>query len=450
MTTIVEIDGVDIRSAPILNRDCAFPISNLARRCPKDEIFADMPIFYGGWEDGTVAPAFTGVTYTVTNQANCDPCAPASCRSPIVTMDLDGCELIAPDMACLSLSTPVLEWKDLLTRFCRQRQLARNGITIFGRDGNLDFSRPYTLNMTQMALQAVWATLARLLVDSTLAGDASAELQFDGLFTQLENGWAPASVDPCPPAFNVEQVVDWAILTGLATPGPDDVTIAGQTVTIWGTVYPVPAGLNFAEFLDDLWIEKIATEGICEGDVTEWEMFTAFGQAKCLINTAACLKPCSSCDDDPGARDRLRDWRAGKMVELYPSGVEFRIKQSRAMPANTIRFGPRTINDNPTYGLFIDDVDKYLMELPTDPFDRFMPMMGNDEPNFLCTDDWRNEIENRGMFWNLRAVGDKCVQGSAQICAGVLATARHLWLRVDNIYCGTLIGDCVDPIVIVP
>jgi len=32
----------------------------------------------------------------------------------------------------------------------------------------------------------------------------------------------------------------------------DDVTIAGQTVTIWGTVYAVPAGLNLAEFLDDL------------------------------------------------------------------------------------------------------------------------------------------------------------------------------------------------------
>lgn len=57
MTTIVDIGGVDIRSAAVLNRDCSFPITNLSRRFPPDEFFNDMPIFFGGWEDGVTAPS---------------------------------------------------------------------------------------------------------------------------------------------------------------------------------------------------------------------------------------------------------------------------------------------------------------------------------------------------------------------------------------------------------
>ena len=450
MTTIVDIGGVDIRSAPVLARDCAFPITNLARRCPPDEFFNDMPIFFGGWEDGVKAPSITGAHYKVT-KTNCnDPCTPpmpASCRSPIVTMNLDACEVLAPNMKCISLSTPVLEWRDLVKRFCSQRGIAGKKITVFDRDGNLDFGQKHTLNMVQFALQAVWNTLGEVLVEAASVGDDSEELQFDGFFTQLQHGWTPSTAMPCPDEFNKEQAIDWAALTGKVKPGPDDCTAEGKTVTIWGKSYEVPGGINLAEFLDDLWVEKLQAEGVCSGEVTDWELLTPWGQGKCFINTVACMKACSTCEDDPNVRERLSSFRSGKMVKFYPSNTEVRVKQSRFMPAHTLRFGPRAIDRNPTYGLFVDLVDNYLSMLPTDPFDRFK-FQSDEESSFLCAQDWRSEIETRGVFWNLKAFDSKCVQGSSQICAGVLATARHLWLRIDNVYCGSLIDSCATNITV--
>ena len=439
MTTVVDIDGVDIRSAAILQRDCAFPITNLARRCKQDQVFQHMPIFFGGWEDGVTAPALTGVNYTVdTTVSQAD-----ACLSPIVRASLEGCELIAPNMTCISLSTPVLQWKDLLTKYCRQRNISRHGIMIFDRSGNLDFGREHTLNMVRLALAAVWDVLGITLVESAVCGDAATFNQFDGLYTQLESGWQQSATDPCPAAFNTEQVIDWAALTGstTGTASPDACTIAGQTVTIWGETFAVPAGINLAQFLDDLWIEKIDAEGLCQGTIDQWELHTAWGQAKCLQTTVNCMRPCSSCDDDPAARARLSDFRMKNILELYPSRTVVPVMQSRCMPINTMRFGPRTIDGRPTYGLFIDDIDKYLSMLPKNPFDRFNPAKQDyRDHSFLCADDWRAEIETRGIFWNLQSVGNKCIQGNSQLCAGLLATQRHLWLRIDNVACGTLLN----------
>ena len=71
------------------------------------------------------------------------------------------------------------------------------------------------------------------------------------------------------------------------------------------------------------------------------------------------------------------------------------------------------------------------------------------EESFLCADDWREDIESRALFWDLFPVSSTCVQGVVQLCAGVLATNRHLWLRVDNVSCGSLIGECDAPITII-
>ena len=143
MTTVIDVGGVDIRSAAILQRECSVPITNLGRRCKRDQVFQAMPIWFGGWEDGVKAPAITGTNYTVdtTNSVG------NACKSPVVRASLEACELLAPNMRCIKLSTDVLMWKDLLTRYCRQRSLARNGVRIFDNNGNLDFGQPYTLDI---------------------------------------------------------------------------------------------------------------------------------------------------------------------------------------------------------------------------------------------------------------------------------------------------------------
>lgn len=453
MTTIVQLDGVDIRSSAILNRDCAFPITNLSKRCPGDQIFQNMPIYFGGWPDGTVAPAITDVRHEVNNQASCAPCVPDGCRNPVVSTVIDACELLAPNMRCIGLDTPALEWRDLLTHFCRQRGLARNEVTIFGPNGELDYEKKWTLDMVRFAMKGVWNALGRLIVDTAVNGDYANALQIDGILNQIENGWAPVAGNPCADEFNKATVIDWAILTGKAQPTADDVTIAGQSITVWGQTLAVPAGLNLAEFLDDMWIEKIRTEGVCSGEITDWEAFTAWGQSKCLANTAACVRPCNACDEDPEARKRLQDFRMKRRVELYPSGLEFDMKESRSVAVNTLFFGPRTIDHNPTYGLFVDSIDNYLTMLPNEPFDRVSVMdamqldMGGPS---ICEDNWRTEIEERGVFVDLHRVGDTCVQGTTKICIGALATARHLWLKVLNVYCPTLVGSCDSPVTVNP
>lgn len=450
MTTVIDVDGVDVRSAPIFNRDCSFPITNLSRRCKRDQAFQAMPIWFGGWEDGVKQPAITAVNYQVDTTSS----AGDACKAPVVRASLEGCELLVPNMTCLKFSTPVLTWKDLVNRYCRRRNLSNRGIRIFTSDGMLDFEQEHTLNILKLALAAIWDVLGLTLVESTMGGDASELNHFDGLYTQLANGWQQSTTDPCPALLNTEQAIDWAALCGKdpgETASPDDCTVAGATVTIWGETFAVPAGINLAEFIDDLWIEKIAAEGVCEGEVEQWELHTAWGQSKCIMNTVNCMRPCATCDDDPDARDRLSEFRLQQLIELYPSRTRVPVMQSRSMPLNTMRFGPRMIDGEYTYGLIIDDIDKHLSMLPTNPWQRFE--WDNEESkmhSFLCSDDWRAEIESRGLFWNLYPTSSTCLQGEVQLCAGLIATNRHLWLRIDNVACASLLNpDCDTAIEIV-
>ena len=226
--------------------------------------------------------------------------------------------------------------------------------------------------------------------------------------------------------------------------------MAGKTVTIWGETFAIPEGINLAEFLDDLWIEKIDAEGMCEGMVDMWEMHVYPGQAKCIQNTVNCMKPCTSCDDDPESRERLSDFRKNQMIELYPSRIPVPIIQSRSMTQNTMRFGPRMIDGEYTYGLVLDDIDKHLSMLPVNPWNRLETNhMEQKESSFLCAEDWRDDIEEKAMFWDLYPVSSTCVQGSVQLCAGMIVTNRHLWLRIDNVGCSSLIGDCDTDITVI-
>ncbi len=449
MATPVTIDGVDIRSAAILNRDCAFPITSLRKRCAKDQAFQHFPIWYGGWDDGVSQPAITGVNYTVDTTAS----AGDACKAPIVRAALTACELKVPNMKCIKLSTDVLQWKDLVNRYCRQRAISSRGVQIFTSGGQLDFGRPHTLNILKMAMSAVWDVLGLTLVKSALCGDAAELNEFDGHYTQLREGWQQNTNDPCPDVLNTEQVIDWNDLTGGApggTASPDKCTVAGKTVTIWGETFEVPEGINLAEFFDDLWIEKIEAEGMCDGMVDLWELHTYPGQMKCIQNTVNCMRPCSACDDDPDARERLSDFRMNQIIELYPSKIQVPIVQSRCMEKNTMRFGPRMIDGEYTYGLVLDDIDTHLSMLPTNPWNRLeLERMEVKEESFLCAEDWRDDIESRAMFWDLFPVSSTCVQGTVQLCAGAITTNRHLWLRVDNVSCASLIGECDTEITVI-
>jgi hypothetical protein len=450
--------GVTLESASFFNRDCHFPITDLVKRCPPDEVMANIPTMLGSWADGTVAPSITDyddIIDYVTNAAN-------ACRAAIVNSEMTTCELIVPNMACMTLETPQLNWKDLYTKFCRSRNVLPGQMCVFNPDGSLAIGQPYTVDFIRFSLTTLSRAMGKIITRNVLIGDDANQNEFDGLYTQLDSGWNDTTnVDnpSCGDEFNIATVIDWNVLTGgSGCAGPDDVTIAAQSVTIWGVVCPIPEGLNLAEFLEDFWIEKINVEWAnAFGGVDAWEAHIQHGQAKCLINAAACMQPCGLSASnilDPGLRDRFARLRTQNMVQLYPSGTTFPMLQTRYMGANQMRFGPRSIGGNPTYGMFFENMDDYLAQLsgvgglygsgsgfvPPSP-DTLLPI----------TQDFLNfGFEDQAIFWDLFKETAFCVRASMMACAGMITCGRHLWLTIDNVCCeDTCITQCDERLTLV-
>jgi hypothetical protein len=442
--------SVTLESASFFNRDCHFPITDLIKRCPPDEVMANIPTMLGAWADGTIAPSITDyddIIDYVTNAAD-------ECRAAIVRSEMTTCELLVPDQACMTLETPQLNWKDLYTRFCRSRNILPGQMCVFNPDGSLAIGQPYTVDFIRFSLTTLSRAMAKILTRNVLIGDDANPNEFDGVYTQLDGGWLPSPQgveQTCGDEFNIATVIDWNALTGgTGCASPDDVTIAAQVVNIWGVDCPIPEGLNLAEFLEDFWIEKVNVEWAnAFGGVDAWEAHVRHGQAKCLINAAACMQPCSLDASlfDTGLRDRFRRMRLSNLVQLYPSGTTFPMLQTRYIDENQMRFGPRSVGGHPTYGMFFENMDDYLAQLsgvgglygsgrgfvpPTK--DTLLPI----------TQDFLNfGFEDSAIFWDLFKETAFCVRASMMACAGVITCGRHLWLTVNNVCCeDTCITQC--------
>lgn len=450
IVTITNQAGVQLHSGSFFNRDCHFPITDLIKRCPPDGVLANMPTHLGAWEDGTKAPAITDYDDIIDNTANVND----ACRAAIVRASVTTCELTVPNQICMALETPRLNWRDLKLEFCRMRNILPGQMCVFNSDGSINQGDPYAVDYIRFALTTLSRAMAKLLTRSVLTGDDANRNQFDGLYTQIDNGWgaATAPATSCGTEFNVGTTIDWNALTGgTGCASPDARTIAGQTITIWGQQCAVPAGLNLAQFLEDFWIEKVNVEWAdAFGGVDAWEAHVRHGQAKCLINAAACMQPCNlqaSNIIDPDLRNRFARLRQANMVELYPSGTTFPMLQSRWVPNNEMRFGPRSIGGRPTYGMYFHRIDDYLdmlndgmygqgrgMILPRSRHDRLIPI-DQDFLNF--------GFENQAIFWDIFKETALCVRATMMLCGGLLACSRHLWLRVQNVCCPeTCITQC--------
>ena len=442
-TTIVDINGADLRTSPIFMRDCHFPITDWVKRCPPDEVVANIPTLIGSWEDGTIAPAITGYTDEIDHTVN----AGDDCRLPVVSTMVDACDLIAPNQQELGAESPQLNWSQLKTDFCKSRNILPGQLCVFNSDGTLNMGDPYVIDFIRFSLEAISRVLGKLITRSSLIGDEANPAEFDGMYTQIDNGW-DAGATPCGAEFNVGQVIDWNALTGgTGCASPSDTTIAGQTVNIWGVDCDIPEGMNLAELLEDLWIEKVSLEWAdAFGGVDMWEMHTGYGQAKCMINAAACMQPCSiSGEFDPTLRERFQRLRTNNLVELYPSGITFPVFQTRYVGDNQIRFGPRSIGGRPTYGLFFDNIERYLDMFPAGGlYGNGRGFLGDGE-DFLTpiTQDFIDfDFENQTIYWDIFKETAKCVIASMLTHVGMLVCSRHLWLRVDNVCCESCVTVC--------
>lgn len=448
---VVTLDGVSLQAAGLRARDCAWPITDMMWCILQDEVLRNMPIYIGEWENGTIQPGIVDQTHEIVIPENLDVC-----DSPTVKTVLEGAEFELPNQKDMSLCSEQLVIRDMVEKACRGRNILPDySKKMFNADGSFRMGEPYTANFMRIALSALTNAPGELLLKSALVGDEANYFEFDGLYTQIDNGWtttAPANIaDP----INLGQVIDWSTLTGVAPlASPDDVTIAGQTVNLWGTVYDVPEGMNLAQFIEDLWIEAVELNFTQRyGGVEMWEMHVPWGQARCFLNTAACMRPCTCSGDDCHSifgmdEDfwaRIREYRSRNVATLQPSGTTFPLLQTRYMEPNTIRFGPSMIGGYRTYGLFFRDYNQILDSLApmrNDLYGQSFGVQWEYDPIIMRRNDiLRNNVEASALYVDITKQSSKCLQVCLEYEAGLLALCRNLWLRIDNVTCNSFVCD---------
>lgn len=462
-TDIVDILGVDVRSAPVLMRDCSFPIVDWNRYCPPDEVIANIPIMIGAWEDGTVAPAMTNYTNEVDfTDINAD-----ECDVPKLKTTSESCELIAPDMAEVSIGTTELNWKDLRTQFCRQRNILPRQLCVFNSDGSLAEGNPFVIDFVRFATGQLSQYMVVQIANSALTGDDANRNEFDGLYNQLENGWMQPGQQPCGDEYNVANQIPWDVLTGNGgTPtSPDAVTVAGQSLTLWGNVYPIPEGINLAQLMEDILIDAVELNWAdARGGVDMWELHMPWGLKKCMMNTAACMRPCQTCGttdpdstrfEDEALRERFIRMMNGDVIELMPSMRTIVPLQSQRVEDNTMWLGPGSLGGRPSYVLFFDDIDRYINafgDLANDGFNLFPRSEMNqwiapDAVDGIITNPQLTQsIQDMAFYWYIAQKTIKCLEASMIACLGMLVCNRHLWYKITGVDCCSVVEPCDDHI----
>ena len=439
----VKIDGVNaINNQTFFPSDCQWPITDWIQNCPADEVLAAFPMREGFFYDGISVPMLTGASYAVdTTGVTTD-----NCNAPEVNMDMTTCAWLTPGMKEISIQTPQINLMDFVTKFCRSRSILPGQLCIFNPDGSFAAGNPLTVDFAQWLFHPMYAAWGIMLGHTLMKGDDARAYQVDGLYTQLDGGWAadPNAAAACPTSWNTNVVIDWAALTDTAG-GPatvEAVTGAGKTLNLWGTTITLPAGINFAKFLD-MWVEIVGNFWTNKvGGVSQWEMHSRPGFARCLAELSACMQPCGLTADnigainDPQLRQRFAEAHNTSLIKLYPSGRVIPNLQTGYLEPNQLRFGPRTVGGRPTYMSYWDNLDRYFSVINGSKSDDLFgfgqpqnvtPMLDNNSPRY--------NLEDRAVVFGVNKTTLKCLRAMLLARIGVLVCSRHLWLRVDNIAC---------------
>lgn len=433
----INLDGVALANAtaPLIFQTCRFPIMDVRRYRVPDEVVQNMPTFIGGWGVATIAPALDTQVInidTVTNAAD-------ACRFPIVAISLEGCSWVAPNQRVIGVESEQINWATLVARYCTLANINTERIgQIFNRDGTLVEGNPYTLNIVRFATALLREALGITFTRSAIEGDESNVNEFDGLYTQIDNGWENGS-DACAATLNTGNVVNWDLLTGGSGAGvasPDAETVA-TTVTLWGQSFTVPEGWTLGDFL--AMYAEAAQANYGRGVEVAWEMHAPSGWRMAVLKALSCITLCNATTFlTDTVIERYERLVAGKVAELFGYGLTFPVLETGYLPANTLRFGPRELGGIPTYGLVFENIVEVLRAL--NPLGEALygsgqgAIPGDDEPLMAMT---REKIANRfealAMHWDFTKVTAICVRASALLKAGLLATDRHLWLKLTNV-----------------
>lgn len=440
LNDIVNVDEGALLESNFFMRDCQFPVSDARRRTPLDAVVANMPVFLGHWDDSTVMPFIDAQSFDIDTTGIVD----TDCDTGIVNTTLSECALAAPNMKEISLKTESLKITDMIPAFCKQNNITQQQLGLILRaDGTIDPGNPYAVNFARFAYSAVMKTMLKVIAYSVLSGDAANDYECDGLYTQLANGWdAPGGgLTDCDDAVNIAQVVDWAALCG--NPGvatsPDETTAAGQTITLWGTSFDVPEGLNLGELLEQFLIPAIqATWTDAAGGVDMWEMHVPHGYAIPLLRNFACITACNlgGVVIDESDRARLQSFVNTKTAELYPSGQRFPVMETRHVADNTLWFGAREIGGRPTYGVAFRSMSELMQQLGMVGQELYGKGQGvmMDDALLAETDTLlRGNFEAAAFQWDVIKTSMKCFEFGAMAEYSTIALSRHTWLKIEDV-----------------
>lgn len=443
ISTVFGIDDASIYSAPVLMRDVSFPITNNKSYQPLNEVAQNMPVFMGRWEDGMTAPTMVSQEIEVDRSVEID-----DCDFPVVRSSVTTCDMIAPSMKHFGRKTDVLKIVDLvkpISSLVRQRNIAPDalGQMIFDANGNFKVGVPYAQDVFQHAIAAINIAMMHTWTKYSQVGDAANPDEVDGLYTQLNDGWANGD-EACDASINVAQTINWYYLTDATASGvdvtgfssPDATTVANRQINIHGVNVSIPPGLNFAQFLEEFWVDYITNLYTDKFGEVMWEMHLGVGEKYTIRNMVTCMQPCDNDSNfDSDVRTRWQNFHASNRMRLEPSGKEFVLQQSTELDPGVMYFGPRSIGGNYTYGLFFSAINQVYAQAilnhelygqQAGTLEAKNPLIWKDQ-TFI-----ENNFEQMACRFNWEKIKHQCFEASVQMEYGFLATARHLWLKVTG------------------
>lgn len=435
---VVTIGGGVLEDAGFLARDCAFPVTRLQMRLGNDEVLRNMPVNMGYWEDDSIAPVELSQSIDIDTSD-----VVGECDVAVVTAALTEGELIAPNQTKVKLKTPTLVIDKLRKAFCRQRNISTRELgLVLNAGGGLDLGNPYAIDFGRFALASVTKALAQIVTEYSLRGDESMPFGFDGLYTQLENGWTQGTAG-VPQYLNQAITFDWPTLTGETAPTPDSLTEAGHTISLWGEDYDVPEGINLIQLFEDYLFSPIDRQWAdAMGGVDVWEMHVPFGSKRCYQNASACMQPCGGDGGiwDTELRARFANMRRGDVVEFYPSGRQVPMWETSKIENNEMWIGPRSIGGFPTYALIFRDLDTMFSEqgILGSTYGQGSGAFPDVEPLLTETIDTL-PFEARTVHYDVEKISMDCVEAGLMTIVGMLVVARHLWIHVTGVNCGTML-----------
>ena len=446
--TPLTINGIDPHLSPALTLNgCRIRTHKRTMSCVGDEVINEIPVGIMEWLTDNYYAELGKMTITENPVNVGDDCS----ECVVVTGDVPAYYAQLPCMVQKCFSSGEFNFLEAKRQYCRFTGIDEKTCNVVDFMGNPNTQSEQYADFITLFATPLYEGFRRWLTDMIADGSCNNTGEFDGLYTQLENGWLPSgALPPLPDSQNKATIIDWSVLTG-GSMSPEAITIA-TSFLLWGVSIPVPAGLNWSEFVTTILLPTMQAYYPEEYNAASaWELHYKYGDINCLSKMLACFRLCGT--EDLSANETLAQYQAAlrtRVLMLKPTDTPVITKSSTQIESNTLWFGPGRSNGNPTYGLFFAPLGEWAgypditNALRQQGYNLTQPL---DWINELFLDDSQSKfdpmrIDDIAFSSNIDKVGLRCLKFSLEARAGLLALCRHMWVKFENISCGTAIPTC--------